>query len=119
MMLTREILLKKAETVREKAVLLRREFHRIPELGFAETETTERICRHLRELGITPHPLEPTGVCAFIGPEEGYTIALRADIDGLPVTEKTGLSFASEHAGRMHACGHDGHIADFWERRPC
>lgn len=111
MMLTREILLKKTETVREKAVLLRREFHRIPELGFAETETTERICRHLRELGITPHPLEPTGVCAFIGPEEGYTIALRADIDGLPVTEETGLSFASEHAGRMHACGHDGHIA--------
>lgn len=96
---------------KEEYSQIRRKFHQIPELGMEEVKTTEKICRYLEEMGITPYRLEPTGVFAYIGPEKGFTIALRADIDGLPVTEETGLDFASVHLGKMHACGHDGHIA--------
>ena len=86
-------------------------FHRIPEKSMEEFETTEEIIRQLTGMGDEPVALSPTGVCACVGPEKGYTLALRADIDGLPVEEKTGLPFASVHPGWMHACGHDGHIA--------
>lgn len=99
------------EAKEEEYSRIRREFHRIPELGMEEVETTEMICRYLEKIGIIPRRLDPTGAVAYIGPEEGFTIALRADIDGLPVTEETGAEFASVHPGRMHACGHDGHIA--------
>lgn len=96
---------------KEEYSRIRREFHRIPELGMEEVETTEMICRYLERMGVVPHHLEPSGAFAYIGPEMGFTIALRADIDGLPVTEETGVKYASVHPGRMHACGHDGHIA--------
>lgn len=97
---------------KEKYSALRQEFHRIPEPGMEEWETTERICEKLNAMGIKPVRLSPTGVTAYIGPEHaGRTVALRADIDGLPVKEETGLPFASAYPGRMHACGHDGHIA--------
>lgn len=110
-MLDRKQIEAEAKENKEEYSRLRQKFHRIPELGMEETETTENICSCLEEMGITPYPLEPTGVFAYIGAEKGYTIALRADIDGLPVTEETGLDFASVHLGKMHACGHDGHIA--------
>ena len=97
---------------KERYSALRQEFHRIPELSMEEKETTDRICDKLSAMGIVPARLAPTGAVAYIGPKKaGCTIALRADIDGLPVAEATGLRFASEHPGRMHACGHDGHIA--------
>lgn len=102
---------KETEERQEEYSRLRQEFHRIPELGFEEVETTERICRYLCKLGLVPHRLHPTGVFAYIGPEKAFTIALRADIDGLPVEEETGADFSSVYPGRMHACGHDGHIA--------
>lgn len=95
----------------EQMVAWRRQFHQIPELGMKEKKTTDAICHCLQEMGIHPVRLQPTGVMAYLGPEDGYTLALRADIDGLAVTEETGLSFASCHLGYMHACGHDGHIA--------
>lgn len=110
-MTDREILLRIVEEKKDEYKRMRRLFHRIPELGMEENETTEEICRILNAYAIRPQRLAPTGVVAYIGEEKNCTIALRADIDGLSVTEETGLSFASVHPGKMHACGHDGHIA--------
>ncbi len=90
---------------------IREQFHRIPELAMEEVETTDLICRYLNKWGIKPVPMDPTGVCAYIGPLQGPVLALRADIDGLAVEEDTGLACTSIHKGKMHACGHDGHIA--------
>ncbi|WP_051621164.1 amidohydrolase [Paenibacillus sp. UNC451MF] len=91
----------------------RRELHRHPELSMQEVETTRKIKAFLAEEGITLLPLDmPVGVLAEIaGASEGPTVALRADIDALPVQEETGLPYASIEAGRMHACGHDFHTA--------
>ena len=87
-------------------------FHRHPELSYEEYETTKRIREILEEAGveILPYDLE-TGLVAIIrGEKEGAAQALRCDIDALPVREETSLPYASEHPGKMHACGHDFHI---------
>lgn len=87
-------------------------FHMHPELSYEEYETTEKIREILTEAGveILPYELE-TGIVAIIrGEAEGPVQALRCDIDALPVTEESGLSYASLQAGKMHACGHDFHI---------
>jgi hippurate hydrolase len=96
---------------------IRRTIHKHPELAYKEIKTREFICKKLSELSI-PYKTEyaRTGVVAFIGSDGASAenlpcVALRADMDGLPVVEKTGLPFASEIPGLMHACGHDGHIA--------
>ena len=107
----REELLEKVSGKREEFISWYHEFHQIPELGFEEEKTTELICEKLTAMGIHPLRLDPTGVTAYIGPHDAYTVALRADIDGLRVSEDTDLPFQSKHPGKMHACGHDGHIA--------
>lgn len=91
----------------------RRDFHQHPELGFAEVRTAGIVARHLRDLGIeTRTGVGKTGVVGLIeGAGPGPTVLLRFDMDALPVTEATGLPFASENSGVMHACGHDGHTA--------
>ncbi|MBE1445356.1 amidohydrolase [Paenibacillus sp. OAS669] len=91
----------------------RRDLHRYPELSMQEVETTRKIKQFLLNEGITVLPLElPVGVLAeIVGDEDGPIVALRADIDALPVQEETGLPYASEIAGKMHACGHDFHTA--------
>lgn len=106
-----EILKQKINDKNETFVKIRREFHKIPELGFEEKKTTELICKKLKAIGVEPIRLDPTGVIGYIGPQNGITIGLRADIDGLSVKECTGVPFQSENPGKMHACGHDGHIA--------
>jgi len=89
----------------------RRALHRIPECGFEEYKTQRLICDTLEELGI-PYTTERTWVVGLIeGAHPGKTIALRADIDALPVQEPKGCPFRSEHEGKMHACGHDVHTA--------
>jgi len=92
----------------------RRALHRIPEVGEQEKKTQAYILNALKAL--LPDDLRvfaDTGVRAvFMGNGEGRTIAFRADIDALPVKEETGCSYASEHEGFMHACGHDGHMAN-------
>lgn len=105
-----EDLLSNVKKKEEEYINIRRRFHQIPELGFQEFKTTEGICEILKGWGIEVIPLDPTGLIAYIGPKEAKTIALRADIDALAVTEETGLPFASKHTGCMHACGHDGHL---------
>jgi len=93
------------------AVAKRRALHRIPEEGFKEFKTQQTICDTLDELNI-PYITERTWVVALIeGAHPGPTIALRADIDALPVTEPKGLPYRSTHEGWMHACGHDIHMA--------
>ena len=96
-----------------RLVAIRRELHRFPELSGEEVHTTARLREWLTAAGIAIVPLDlPTGVVAEIrGAEPGPTIALRSDIDALPVLEETGLPFASTIPGKMHACGHDFHMA--------
>ncbi len=97
----------------ERQVALRRALHKCPELSWKETQTAERIEQALNELGISSRRLEGTGVVVDLpGTEsEGPRVALRADTDALPIAEETGLPFASEVEGVMHACAHDGHSA--------
>lgn len=85
-------------------------FHRHPELSLQEHQTAERIERELSELGLEPLRIGGTGVVAVLENGEGATVLARADIDALPVAEDTGLDYASENPGVMHACGHDVHI---------
>lgn len=92
---------------------MRRWFHRHPEASEHEVETAAKIREELDKMGIKWRKCGmETGTMAVIeGQAPGRTIMLRGDIDGLSVTEETGLPFASEHPGMMHACGHDCHIS--------
>lgn len=89
----------------------RRDLHRIPELDTALPETCAYVKEKLRGLSCTV--MEPTvgSVCAYFDAGKAHTLAFRADMDALPMQEETGLPYASVHAGKMHACGHDGHTA--------
>ncbi len=100
-------------TAAARFVEIRRELHRYPELSNEEFETTRQIRGWLEEAGIRilDIPLT-TGLVAEVGGlQGGPVIALRADIDALPIQEETGLPFASANPGKMHACGHDFHTA--------
>ena len=90
----------------------RRDFHQYPELGFDEHRTSKIIGEALKEMGLAPQMnVGKTGVTADLTFGDGPTIALRADMDALPMQETSGLDFSSKHDGVMHACGHDGHMA--------
>ena len=92
----------------------RRHLHTIPELGFEETETARFVASKLREFGIeTTEGVGRTGVVGVLRGRfgEGPSIGIRADMDALPMTEARRLPHASLNAGRMHACGHDGHTS--------
>jgi hippurate hydrolase len=97
----------------ERILALRQDIHREPELGFDTEKTATKVLEAVEGL-----PLEvETGVArngivaTLVGGGEGPTVGLRADMDALPIAEETGLPFASEVAGKMHACGHDGHTS--------
>jgi len=92
---------------------LRRELHANPELAFAEQRTSDLVARHLEALGVEVHRgLASTGVVATIkAGSSGRAIGLRADMDALPLDELNEFPHRSTQAGRMHACGHDGHTA--------
>ena len=93
-------------------VEMRRDFHMNPEPSFEEHRTTKRIAEELDKMGIPYRLFEPTGLIGEIkGGKPGKCIALRADIDALSIQEKTGLPYASQKEGYMHACGHDTHTA--------
>ncbi|PVH27322.1 amidohydrolase [Pararhodobacter oceanensis] len=88
---------------------LRRALHRDPELGFDEIRTKSRVAEHLRALGIEVH--EGAGVVGLLKIGSGNrAIGLRADMDALPITEASTHDYASQNPGKMHACGHDGHM---------
>ena len=90
----------------------RRHIHRHPELGRQEFATTQFVADRLVDSGLNPKVLPGgTGLVCDLGPQGGPRIALRADMDALPMTERTGAPYASETAGVTHACGHDAHTA--------
>ncbi len=96
----------------EEMISLRRDFHQHPELGFQENRTSGIIEQYLKDLGLRVRRCAGTGVIGVLeGARPGRTLRLRSDIDALPVQERTGLPFASQTPGVMHACGHDGHTA--------
>lgn len=99
--------------LRHRLIEIRRDLHRHPELGFQEERTAGRIQERLTELGIPFRAgLAGTGVLGSIeGALSGPTVLLRADMDALPVEEQGEHDYRSEHPGRMHACGHDAHVA--------
>ncbi len=95
----------------ESLVQTRRDLHQHPELGFEETRTAEIVAGRLSRLGLAPRTgVGRTGVTADPG-QSGARILLRADMDALPLTEATGAPYESRVPGKMHACGHDGHVA--------
>lgn len=104
--------LSKVKEVQKDMVAWRRDLHQIPELGLELPKTSEYVRKVLDEIGIEYHTLiNGNAIVALIrGGEKGKTIAIRADMDALPIKEETGLDFASTN-GYMHACGHDGHTA--------
>ena len=99
-------------TILDDVVRWRRQIHRRPELGFQERETSAIVERELRAAGLEVARVATTGVVGTLrGAREGKCVALRADMDALPVAEASGEPFASETLGVMHACGHDAHTA--------
>lgn len=97
---------------KQEVIQLRRHFHRHPELGFREYETSRFIQAYLRDLGLEPQVVAKTGVVALIrGKYPGKTLLLRSDMDALAVQEENDVEYASKNEGVMHACGHDGHMA--------
>ncbi|MGO1459647.1 MAG: amidohydrolase [Flaviflexus sp.] len=107
------------ERTREDRAELYKRFHQIPELSLQESETSSLIAERLRALGLDPTAVGGTGLVAVLKNGDGPVVAFRADIDGLPVAEKSGKDYAStatttsadgETVGLMHACGHDVHI---------
>ncbi|WP_425545353.1 amidohydrolase [Gangjinia marincola] len=112
---------KEAEKIELKVIDWRRDLHQYPELSNREFKTAEKIAKHLKKLGLEVETgIAKTGVVAVLkGDQPGKTVALRADIDALPVTERNDLPFKSEvktaflntETGVMHACGHDTHTA--------
>src|SRR5665213_498496 len=94
-------------------VRLRRAIHTEPELGLRTPKTAAKIMSALEGLGLDYRQGPSTdGIVAVLrGEREGRTVLLRGDMDALPMSEDTGLPFASKHAGAMHACGHDSHVA--------
>ena len=100
------------DAVAERAIALRREIHRFPELGFEEERTAALVERELDALGIEHRRVAKTGVIGIVrGALRGRVAGLRADMDALPLDERSGESFSSEVPGKMHACGHDAHTA--------
>ena len=102
-----------SKSVLDDVIDLRRYFHKHPEVSFSEHETTRYLEERLRELGLDlkTSPTE-TGVVAVLDTgRPGKTVMLRADIDALPIHEESGVDFHSRFDGRMHACGHDAHMA--------
>ncbi|MFA4662196.1 M20 metallopeptidase family protein [Pyrococcus kukulkanii] len=101
--------LKEAEKIKEQIIEWRRDFHMHPELGFEEERTSRIVEEHLREWGYRIKRVG-TGIIADIGGGE-RTIALRADMDALPIQEENDVPYKSKIPGKMHACGHDAHTA--------
>jgi len=99
-------------SLKDEMIQMRRDFHRRPEPGFQEVETSRVVAKRLEEYGLeVKKGIAKTGVVGLLrGGSEGKTILVRADMDALTVKEQTGLEFASENEGVMHACAHDGHM---------
>ena len=106
-------MIKACKNIQDSLVTMRRDLHMIPELGLELPETADYVRTKLEEFGIEYTVNEgDSGIIGYINKgKQGKVIALRADMDALPITEETGAEYASTHTGKMHACGHDAHTA--------
>lgn len=102
--------LKRANEIKPQLIEIRRTFHKNPELGFEEFETSKMIKTFLTNEGIPYQEISKTGICALIKGKGEKTIALRADMDALPLIDRKTCNYKSKIEGKMHACGHDGHM---------
>lgn len=103
-------MLDQARTLTDELVRLRRDLHQHPEMGFREIRTAALVADTLTEIGLEPKTgIGRTGVVAQIGSGDGPTIAIRADMDALPILEQNDVPYRSQNDGVMHACGHDAH----------
>jgi amidohydrolase len=110
----KQLILQKSAELKEEVIQLRRHFHRHPELSYQEAETADYICEWLEQNGIEyKNKIAGTGIIAKItGNARGCkVIAVRAEMDALPVTERKKSDYSSLNPGKMHACGHDAHMA--------
>ena len=104
--------IQKIEQIQDEMTQWRRDLHAHPEIAFEETRTADFVARKLAEFGLEVHRgLAKTGVVGTLTSGDGPSIGLRADMDALPIAEQTGVAHRSTNAGKMHACGHDGHTA--------
>ena len=104
--------LKTVAALEDELIAFRRDLHAHPELAGDEVRTTSVVAARLSAAGVRVRMLAGSGLVADIGPvDPAYRVALRADLDALPITERTGLAFASQNDGVCHACGHDVHVA--------
>jgi amidohydrolase len=103
---------KEVESLEKALVEWRRDFHRHPEVEFEERRTSQVIRKFLEDLGLSVRSAAGTGLIAVLdGQPGGRTVALRADMDALPLTEEGDKEYISQYPGAAHACGHDGHMA--------
>jgi amidohydrolase len=111
--LTMTELLRLVQQQKATVIATRRDLHRIPETSFKEVKTAAYAAQRMKELGLEVSTgIATTGVVGLLRTgKPGPTLMIRADMDALPITEETGLAFASTHPGCMHACGHDAHMA--------
>lgn len=106
--------LNEANNIKDELIKIRRDIHENPEIGFELYRTSKLVKDYLKSLGIPYYATAKTGVCGIIKGEKSgnnKVIALRADMDALPIEEKNMFSYKSKIKGKMHACGHDGHTA--------
>ncbi|SNX53027.1 amidohydrolase [Thermoanaerobacterium sp. RBIITD] len=104
-------ILKEAKLIEDEIIQIRRKIHREPELGFEETKTSDLISKYLNSLCIETKILATTGVMGLLKGNGSKTIAIRADMDALPIQEENDVPYSSVVPGKMHACGHDVHTA--------
>ena len=100
-----------ARAIEQEIIAWRRQIHQHPEIGQNLPQTAALVRQKLDEWGVEYREVIPNAFMAYIGKKGGHSILMRADMDALPMEEKTGLPFASTHPGKMHACGHDGHMS--------
>ena len=105
--------LEEAQAIKGETIAIRRDLHRHPELGLEEERTAGIVAKKLQELGLSvTMGIGKTGVVGLLrGQAESPVLLLRFDMDALPIQEETGVEYASEVPGKMHACGHDSHVA--------
>lgn len=102
----------KAREYKDYVVYLRRQLHMNPELCWEEKETSELIEKELKKMNVPYKKIAKYGIIGeIVGSKKGKCILLRADMDALPVTEENDVNYKSKNKGKMHACGHDGHVA--------
>lgn len=104
-------IIENSRQIHKQVVEWRRDFHAHPELGFEEVRTSSIVERVLRDLGLKTARVAKTGVIGVLQGSDGPVVALRADMDALPIQEENDVPYRSKYPGKMHACGHDAHTA--------